>query len=347
MTEPFLQDADCTLYHGDVLDVLAGLPSESVDCCVTSPPYLGLRDYGNPKQIGLEPSITEFVRVMVTVFAEVRRVLRDAGTAWINIGDSYNAYNGNAGPSSKLSQRQSAERPLLSTGHGLQQKELKPKDLMMVPARVAIALQEDGWWLRSEIVWFKPNPMPESIRDRPTKAHEMVYLLSKRERYYFGQDDLREPYLDAAGAGRANIWPDGWASGPGPHDAVSHSRRGRGPDGRRKTTVQAANGSIQHRDGERWPDPRGRNIRDVWQIAPEPYPEAHFATFPTELARRCILGGCPPGGTVLDPFVGSGTTCKVARDHGRHSIGIDLNADYLALAARRLQQQSLLTEAGA
>lgn len=387
MRDPYLQDADVTLYHGDVLDVLRELEPESVDCVVTSPPYWGLRDYGQEGQLGLEPTPEEYVTRMVEVFREVRRVLAAHGTVWVNLGDSYNAYNGNRGLSGSTlegTDRPDA-RPRLPSGHGLSAGGLKPKDLVGIPWRVAFALQADGWYLRSDIIWSKPNPMPESVTDRPTKAHEYLFLLSKQPRYFFDQEAVRERYGDPA----------------------------KGPDGRRKTGVFAGDGSIQHRDGERWPNLTGRNIRSVWEIATQPYPEAHFATFPEELARRCIAAGCPEQvcrvcgkarermvdvtyelnrrtggvnatpragtakdgpiigtygmtqkkdkivetlgftdcghsdyrpGIVLDPFVGSGTTCHVARKLGRRSVGIDLSSDYLDLADRRLQQQSLLTE---
>jgi DNA modification methylase len=187
-----------------------------------------------------------------------------------------------------------ARRRDVSTGIGLTAPGLKPKDLVGIPWRVAFALQADGWYLRSDIIWSKPNPMPESVTDRPTKSHEYVFLLSKQ---------------------------------PG----TSSTRNG------------AASGSIQHRDGERWPND-GRNIRSVWEIATQPYPDAHFATYPEELVRRCILAGCPHGGTVLDPFMGSGTTALVARKHGRKAVGVELNPEYAAMAARRLGQQSLLAE---
>lgn len=329
----YLSDPDFTLYNGDALDCLRELPDESVDCCVTSPPYLGLRDYGDPRQIGLEPTIGGYVESLVAVFREVRRVLREPATLWLNLGDSYNAYNGGAGPSSALSQRQSAARPRLASGFGLQQKELKPKDLMMVPARVALALQADGWWLRSEITWGKPNPMPESVTDRPTKATERIYLLAKSERYYFGQDDLREPYQYD---GRTITTVKGGAG----------SRSG---NKERKPNPAAALGAGDTKHGIPWEeDPEGgRNVRDLWMVPTRAYPDAHFAVFPEELARRMILGGCPPSGIVLDPFLGSGTTAHVARRLGRRCVGIELNEAYCKLAARRLSQQSLFAEATA
>lgn len=324
---PYLADPDVTLYQGDALEVLRELPDESVDCCATSPPYLGLRDYGIAGQIGLEPTIAEYVESISAVMEEVRRILRGRGTLWLNLGDSFNAYNGGAGPGSKLSQRQTEARPRLSSGFGLQQKELKPKDLMMVPARVAIALQAAGWWLRSEIVWFKPNPMPESVADRPTKSHEMVYLLSKAERYYFGQEELREPHTSTRWGGRF-------------HDAGPNEKYVNG-DGRMAATAKVRRDRPQF---DHYPNEAGRNVRDVWEIPTKPYVEAHFATFPEELARRMVLGGCPPGGTVLDPFAGSGTTALVARRLERKAVLVELNPDYCDIAARRLAQQSLLAE---
>lgn len=462
----FLDDGDVRLYHGDALETVSAMPDESVDCVVTSPPYWGLRDYGTAswaggdpacdhrgverrtvsggdgkqytnagsnrvysgdcacgasrvdRQMGLEPTPDLFVQGMVELFREIRRVLAPHGTCWVNLGDSFD-----------------------------------DKQLVGIPWRVAFALQADGWWLRSDIIWAKPNPMPESVTDRPTKAHEYVFLLTKQPRYWFDTEAVREAYEGDPEYryGRVGAYQNRAINGLG--DGTTPTRIV-GPDGRRKTTVKGADGSIQHRDGERWPG-SGRNVRSVWQIATQPYPEAHFATYPEELARRCILAGCPTRvcvhcnkpwerhietgesdyarlkreqghgwrdmdaagldrgvitkegeggqtrtahgtvpslraaertdhgfrpscscgtpdvsalcddnvdaeracgempilrsglayrpGVVLDPFIGSGTTAKVARDHQRHAIGIDLNQTYLELAARRLQQLSLLT----
>jgi site-specific DNA-methyltransferase (cytosine-N4-specific) len=396
---PWLEDADVTLYHGDVLAVLRELPAESVDCCVTSPPYWGLRDYGTgaweggdeecdhaqryrgqtgltkpdprwntggpasleshvdayrhtcgkcgatrtDQQLGLEPTPEEYVTRMVEVFREVRRVLAAHGTVWINLGDSYASDPGKGGsgtPNGRNNRGEKYPRP----GFG----GLKQKDLVGIPWRVAFALQADGWYLRSDIIWAKPNPMPESVTDRPTKAHEYVFLLSKQPRYYWDAEAVREKFearpqqrltdvrdqplaeaRRAAGVEQGN--PQGGAhvsrfrvqedtlewcgcveAGCGRSFDVEdcgcacHTPEPvRGPDGRLKTTVQAANGSIQHRDGERWPN-GGRNIRSVWEIPTQPYPEAHFATFPEELARRCIAAGtsergrCPECG---EPWV--------------------------------------------
>jgi DNA modification methylase len=361
----YLQDPDVTLHLGDCLEVLRTLPDGSVDCVVTSPPYWGLRDYGTEGQLGLEPTPEQYVEKMVEVFREVRRVLAAHGTVWLNLGDSYvnnhpNPNNdpgrwerstlaGIGSPRYLATLRDGTARTVPKVVQGL-----KNKDLVGIPWRVAFALQADGWYLRSDIIWAKPNPMPESVTDRPTKAHEYVFLLSKQARYFFDQEAVREKWADARlglsypnGAPKQQTTKGNPDRNDGGH--TSSARRGltgaAGPDGRRKTTVHGADGSIQHRNGERWPN-SGRNIRSVWEIATQPYPEAHFATFPEELARRCIAAGCPEDGVVLDTFVGSGTVCFVARKLGRHSIGIDLSESYLELAARRLQQQSLFaTEA--
>lgn len=364
---PYLQDPDVTIWQGDALEVLREMPDESVDCCVTSPPYWGLRDYqtgewdgGDPdcdhlvredartesstlgggkattghqregfkdrcprcgatrvdRQLGLESSPDEYVTALVSVFREVRRVLSSSGTVWLNLGDSYASSNRD-GHGTRIGEKQGTNR---ASAAGMDDCRpptpigLKPKDLIMMPARVALALQADGWWLRSEIVWDKSNAMPESVKDRPTKAHEMVYLLAKSERYYFGQDDLREP---------ASYY---------------------GPNGSADTMNGAGNprpGEMTSRAGVKPDEIPWKNTRDVWRIATEPTPFAHFATMPKKLAKKCVLGGCPPGGTVLDPFAGSGTTAIVARAYGRRSVLIELNEEYAELAAARLSQQSL------
>lgn len=364
----YIDDSDFRLYLGDALEVLASLPAGSVDCVVTSPPYWGLRDYGTgawaggdpdcdhlqkvggtgastlgaasggndmsdaardrsttrsyvayagscgkcgasrtDSQIGLEATPGEYVERMRAIFAGVRRVLVDQGTLWLNLGDTY-----------------TADRSC---------QTLKPKDLVGIPWRVAFALQDDGWWLRSDNIWHKPNAMPSSVTDRPTTTHEYVFLLTKSARYWYDQDSVRVPYSY---------------------------------DGRKQTKVKGGPGSLQHRDGERWPglsrahhDARkeasrggdeteameviegGRNLRTVWTFPTANYPEAHFATFPEDLPELCIKAGCPEGGTVLDPFMGAGTTALVARKLGRRSIGIELSEESARLCERRLQQLSL------
>jgi DNA modification methylase len=303
------------LIHGDCLEVLRTLPAESVNCCVTSPPYWGLRDYGVDGQLGLEATPEEYVAKMVEVFREVRRVLRDDGTLWLNIGDTYNAYNGGAGPGSKLSKTQSDNRPALATGYGLQCKTLKPKDLVGIPWRLAFALQADGWWLRQDIIWHKPNPMPESVRDRCTKSHEYIFLLAKADRYYYDADAIRE-------------------------EAVCTKMPGRNMTDTR-TTYGASNGgnsglvALRNRLRDTGEPDETRNKRSVWTVTTKPYSGAHFATFPPDLIEPCILAGCPEGGTVLDPFLGSGTTAQVCYWNRRDCIGIELNAEYVKLAESR------------
>jgi DNA modification methylase len=231
----------------------------------------------------------------------------------------------------------------------------KPKDMVPTPWMLAMALQADGWYLRSDIIWSKSNPMPESVTDRPTKAHEYVFLLSKQPRYFFDQEAVREMYAPASedryryafGGSKNEDLRKQDAEGPGGNRTVPIGMREfkgpSGPDGRKQTNVQGADGSIQHRDGERWPN-GGRNVRSVWEIATQPSPEKHFATYPEGLVRRCLLAGCPEGGTVLDPFIGSGTTALVARKHGRKCVGVELSPVYAELCARRLSQLSLLAE---
>lgn len=407
---PWLDDGDVRLYHGDCLEVLALLPERSMDCCVTSPPYWGLRDYGVDGQLGLEQTPQEYVARMVEVFRGVRRVLKDDGTVWLNLGDSY--VNGEVGrndakikaPGLERTQLPRAERRI---GRSI---ALPSKNLVGIPWRVAFALQDDGWYLRSDIIWSKPNPMPESVTDRPTKAHEYVFLLSKQPRYFFDSEAIREKSVGVWNSAkdfesRANMTAPEIAKGV---NLEPQRTRGFG---------------THHPDVDR----SGRNVRSVWEIATQPFPGAHFAVFPMKLARRCVLAGtsekgcCPecgkpwqreveqtgeweakhervgkhdgdvyrrnPGGglkgpntttervvkgwkpscdcintapdgacdatgrpwtapaVVLDPFSGSGTTALVARNHQRHAVGIELNEEYLRIAADRLKQLSLLTGA--
>lgn len=288
---------------GDCRDVLQTLPDESVHCCVSSPPYFGLRDYGVEGQIGLEPTLDAYLDGLVGVFREVRRVLRSDGTLWLNIGDSY-ANDGKWGGSSggkhvaALHGQSGIGRNKVSTG-------LKPKDLMMVPARLALALQADGWWVRSDIIWHKPNPMPESVTDRPTSAHEHIFLLTKSAKYWYDAAAVAEPAVN----------------GERFHGAYIGSGN----------VTQARNGRIDHANTT-----ATRNLRNVWTITPKPFKGAHFATFPPDLAERCIKAGCPEGGAVLDPFLGSGTTLLVADRLGRNGVGIELNPDYAEMARERI-----------
>lgn len=400
--KPAFESGPLTIYQGDVIDVLRFLPDKYVHCCVTSPPYWGLRDYGTAKwvggdpacthqsthgnqgptgqradrsftgaqgfykqeclkcgavredlQIGLERTPEAYVARIVEVFRDVRRVLRDDGTLWLNLGDSYTSggrdyrdpgkseYNGGKdGAYKNLDVR--GTRPDVPAG-------LKPKDLVGIPWMVAFALRADGWYLRQDIIWAKPNPMPESVRDRCTKAHEYIFLLSKSERYYWNQEAI----LEQSSAVDEMRWA---GSGNGLHSGEDHLGQG-------TTRRFRKSGNLERKPGSARGCPEGtgsnvagsvswegekRNKRSGWEVGTEPFPEAHFATFPTELIKPCILAGSPPGGIVLEPFCGSGTTLQVAESLNCRSIGIELNPEYIEIARRRLRQAHLgFTEAGA
>lgn len=302
------------ILQGDCRDVLKTLPDQSVNCCVTSPPYFGLRDYGVDGQIGLEPTPAEFVTELVAVFREVRRVLRDDGTLWLNLGDSYtgSASTGGTGGTGKETDY-TGKRSLPNK----REEGLKAKDLIGIPWRVAFALQADGWWLRQDIIWHKPNPMPESVTDRCTKAHEYVFLLSKSERYFYNAEAMQEPASNEA-PGNTMPTKGGRAAATG--------------------VEQHATAANLHKIGAR----ETRNKRSVWTIATKPFAEAHFATMAPDLAETCIKAGCPEGGVVLDPFGGAGTTGLVADRLQRSAVLIELSADYLAIAQRRIAGDSPL-----
>lgn len=324
---------------GDCRQVLRSLPDASVQCCVTSPPYFGLRDYGVDGQIGLEPTPDNFVAEMVSVFREVRRVLRDDGTLWLNLGDSYAAGGMGAGSGKQLTNRGTS-----AGGHMNKPRKapsgLKPKDLVGIPWRVAFALQADGWYLRSAIVWAKPNPMPESVTDRPTSSYEMVFLLSKSERYFYDADAIREEEA-------VPDWDDGSRVFGGVNKAGANIQHGERTTGRlaerRKRGLPPKHQQYESSDQsglDAVGRGGGRNARNVWTIATRPFPEAHFATFPPELAERCIKAGCPAGGTVLDPFGGAGTTGLVADRLQRNAILIELNPTYAEMAERRIRSEA-------
>lgn len=316
------------LLRGDCVDMLHALPSQCVQCVVTSPPYFRLRDYGVDGQLGLEATPTEYVAALVEVFREVRRVLRDDGTVWLNLGDSYShAGNGSRDAVRWPKQARNDHR----VAHAKKDSGLKPKDLMGMPWRLAFALQGDGWYLRQDIIWHKPSPMPESVRDRCTKAHEYLFLLSKSARYYYDNEAIKEP-------------ANGWNGSKFDVGKTAGHLQGRMQKNRPSRAEGEFNGKTEAMAGTGQNAFRAvtetRNKRSVWTIASEPYAGAHFATFPTKLIEPCILAGCPAGDIVLDPFAGSGTVGVVALRHGRQFIGIELNPDYIKLAEARINATS-------
>lgn len=353
--------------QGDTRDILPTLESGSVNCIVTSPPYFGLRDYGMGGQIGLEPTPAEFVAELVAVFREARRVLKDDGTLWLNLGDSYCSQGGeHMGRSDNqggvgAGNRQWREGSARADGevrgdgpvsrrnrNGTTAPGLKPKDLIGIPWRVAFALQADGWYLRQDIIWSKPNPMPESVTDRCTKAHEYLFLLSKSPRYYFDAKAISEAVAPStvdrlaqnveaqAGSGRV----PGKTNGTMKAKAPRFGGQKYGDDAREESRTKSGN---EYAIGE-----GTRNRRSVWTVATQPFKEAHFATFPPALIEPCILAGCPKGGTVLDPFGGAGTTGLVADRLQRNAVLIELNPEYIEIARRRINGDApLFAEAAA
>ena len=317
-----------TIHQGSCLDVLFTLPANSVQCVVTSPPYFGLRDYGVDGQIGLEPTVQEYVANLVAVFREVRRVLRDDGVAWLNLGDSY-ANTGINDPSKVggfTGQRiRAGAKGTMDSRPGKIPDGLKPKDLIGVPWRVAFALQDDGWWLRQDIIWHKPNSMPESVKDRCTKAHEYVFMLTKNARYYFDSSAISEPSADPIGTAKRY---------QSPFHVGQKEKSGQG-----RPNAESNTPGMKVFTGR-------RNKRSVWSITTKPYSGAHFATMPPELAEICIRASSRSGDVVLDPFNGSGTTGAVSIGLGREYVGIELNPAYIELAHARISamQPALLME---
>lgn len=326
---PYFTDDTVTLHHGDSLEVLRTLPNRSVSSCVTSPPYFGLRDYGAEGQYGLEASPAEYVATMQQVFREVHRVLVDDGTLWLNIGDTYSAKqrgNDEGWDKSRLSnpaRMQKAQAASLRESRHTT-FDRAAKNLLGIPWRVAFALQDDGWILRNDIAWSKPNAMPESVTDRLASRHEHVFLFAKQRHYWFDLAAIREPHAPAS-----VVRAQPRRAGPG------RAAREGGGYGNIAPAQTLRVDQIMHAGG--------RNPGDVWEIPTKPFPAAHFAAMPPALAERCVLAGCRPGGVVLDPFSGSGTTGLVAGRHGRRYLGIDISAEYLDLSLRtRLAQGALL-----
>lgn len=348
------------IFHNEfVADVLTGnciesmqtLPDKTVNCCVTSPPYFGLRDYGMDEQLGLESTPEEYVAAMVDVFREVKRVLRDDGTLWLNIGDSYCAPNGRSssgnsyakGPNSALKHLSERQDVGIKRSFG----DAKPKDLIGIPWMLAFALRADGWYLRQDIIWHKPNPMPESVKDRCTKAHEYIFLLSKSEKYYFDSDAIQEPAAPSSikrwaqnieaqtGSGRVPGKTNGNMKAVGGSRSKRDSFKREGSKRVEVLPGQTCGTHRPNRDESEW-NTETRNRRSVWSVATRPYKGAHFATFPPDLIEPCVRAGCPPNGIVLDPFGGSGTTGGVALRNGRHAILCELNPEYVAIMPERI-----------
>lgn len=307
------------ILQGDCLELMKGIPENSVDCCITSPPYWGLRDYGVEGQFGLEKIPEEYAANMVKVFGEVKRVLKKDGTLWLNLGDSYfsqqnsnrNGVSGSLGGGARGGGEYRTQVRESDT--------LKQKDLCGIPWRVAFALQSDGWYLRQDIIWHKPNPMPESVIDRCTKAHEYIFLLAKSQKYYFDNEAIKEPSVDDESyegrrfRGRKSIY-----------------EAGAYPVGVKGQTFDAGNNELLGKKYEL------RNRRSVWTITTKPFKGAHFATFPEDLILPCVLAGCPKGGIILDPFSGAGTTALVAKKQGRKYIGLELNPEYCEITRKRV-----------
>lgn len=358
-------------HFGDVREVLRRMIADGVkvNTIVTSPPYWGLRDYGHPGQIGLEPTVHEFIDTMVEVFDLARQVLADDGTAWVNMGDSYVGNRGAAwGPSPITKDARAMTESRRRDNKQIPRSDvrvngLKTKDMVGQPWRLAFALQDAGWWLRQDIIWHKPNPMPESVRDRCTKAHEYIFLLSKSEKYYFNFEAFQEPVNGGSHARRASNgvgfghgfdaepkprqkWktPDGWdtRTGEGGHGAFHREGREKG---RKLADPGSGTKNNSSMDEALATMPDVRNRRSVWTVATEAFKGAHFATYPTKLIEPCVLAGCPIGGTVLDIFFGSGTTGQVAQNLGLNWIGIEINLDNKPLQDERLRQPSLNLEA--
>lgn len=304
------------IYRGDSLQILKEFPSNSIDCCVTSPPYYALRDYGSANQIGIENTPKEYADKLLCVFSEVYRVLKPDGTFWLNLGDTYSrsSKDANSNNTKSLLQRTNAGSLIRNNKQkiNLKQSNLKPKDLMGIPWMIALKLRNQiGFYLRQDIIWAKPNPMPESVKDRCTKSHEYIFLLSKSKNYYFNADAIKE---------KANE-----------KSIIRHKSRFKAADKELSESEK-----LNQQSNSAWFKTGYKNKRDVWFVATRGYKGAHFATFPTNLIKPCILAGCREGGIVLDPFFGSGTVGLVAKELNRNYIGIDINEDYCKLAENRI-----------
>jgi DNA modification methylase len=324
------------IYNLGCLEGLKMMADNSVDCCVTSPPYFGLRDYGTDEQIGLEETPELFVAALVDVFTEVKRVLKNEGTLWLNLGDSYSSQGGGQ---VEQTVRNSNDYVNAGQSKGKSRKAptgLKPKDLIGIPWMVAFALRSSGWYLRQDIIWHKPNPMPESVTDRCTKSHEYIFLLSKSSKYYYDHESIKTEIQDSSVKRLLQ-------------NIENQNGSSRVPGKKNGNMKAVANGQpcYQYNDGHSGylnsdGTLRGNgmaNKKSVWTVTTKPFSEAHFATFPQDLIVDCIKAGCPEGGTVLDPFMGAGTTALVAKKLDRNYIGFELNQDYIKIAEKRLYSE--------
>jgi len=341
--KPYYEDreAGTTIYCGDALCVLRGISAQSVQCVVTSPPYWGLRDYNVAGQLGIEESPDEYVRKIVEIFREVKRVLKNDGTIWLNLGDSYSGSgkglygNGKSHGTEGKKQKSNIGSVGVLCSARPRHCQLKSKNLVGIPWRVAFALQADGWYLRSDIIWSKPNPMPESITDRPTRAHEYLFLLAKSKRYFYDVDAIKEKAITEVD----NKSHQSFGVPNGKVDRILGKRRKESGKRWKRTMGRCGTGFKGH-SGDRLADGTTyvlRNKRSVWEIATQPHP-AHVATFPEKLVEPCVLAGCPEGEVVCDPFAGSGVTGFVARRLGRKVVLIDLKEEYCMMMVKRLGQ---------
>lgn len=332
---------------GNAVDVLRAMPAESIDCCITSPPYFNLRDYGVEGQIGLESSVEEYIQKLVDIFNEIKRVLKPNGTLWLNIGDSYNGSGKSRNADGQVGKLNS---DIQSSNKGIQKGRLsktsvaylKPKDLIGVPWMLAFALRKEGWYLRQDIIWEKPNCMPEAVKDRCTNCTENIFLLSKSRTYYFDNEAIKEPCVGfdkssprgskgalTLNAGRRKGNNKSFRGG----GVYTNNRSFNNSADKSKATV----GNVPNETGL-------RNRRNVWKISTQGCKEAHFATFPERLAELCLLAGCPENGTALDPFCGSGTVGVVSKRQNKNFIGIDINSDYCELSKRRIENARSKTD---
>lgn len=337
------------IYVGNCIKGMKKLPDGIVNCCVTSPPYYGLRDYGNDEQIGLEETPEAYVAKLVEVFREVKRVLRDDGTCWLNLGDSYSSHKDCKSIGQTLAKgtnRETAHEMALGKSRVrdtkmLKSQGLKNKDLIGIPWMVAFALRQDGWYLRQDIIWNKPNPMPESVTDRCTKSHEYIFLLSKSQTYYYDSEAIQEPCADQKRTNyQSGSRPNGINKDRNDNDLSERSKTWKPKMKNIQEKGQQPNSfHINRANGKKDEEYTVRNKRSVWTVNTKPYTEAHFATYPEDLIAPCIKAGCPVGGTVLDPFMGAGTTAVVSRKLNRNYIGFELNEKYVKIANKRLYSE--------